>query len=138
MHFKGSYLDFKRLPVGTDQSRMKRLVHIRLRHCDVILESSRDRLIHLMDHTQRRIAVLYCVHQDADGKKIIDLVDGLVLVHHFFVNAEEVLDPSGNLGFDPGVVHMLLHLFYDAVDKLLPLALSQRDLIYQIIINIRF
>ena len=51
VHLKCTDLDFKRLAIRTDQGRMKRLVHVLFRHRDVILETARNRLVHLMDDT---------------------------------------------------------------------------------------
>ena len=52
-------LDLKGLAGGAHQRRVKRLVHIRLRHGDVIFKTPRDRGVHLMDHAQSRIAVFH-------------------------------------------------------------------------------
>ena len=82
---------------------MQRLVHIRLRHGDVVLEPARDRRVHLMDHAEGRVAVLDGLHDDADREEIVDLIQGLALVDHFPVDAEEMLGASADLGFHSGV-----------------------------------
>ena len=90
-----------------------------------------------MDHSQSRIAVLYIVHQDPDCKKIIDLINGLALIDHFFIDAEEMLDPSVHLSLDPRILHMLLYLFHNPVDKILSFTFFQGNLVYQIVVHIR-
>ena len=80
MHLEGTDLDLKGLAVCADQRRMQRLVHIRLRHRDIIFKTAGDRFVHLVDHTQSRVTVFYGVHDDADREDIVDLVQRLVLV----------------------------------------------------------
>ena len=138
VHFKCTDLDFKRLTVWTDQCGVQRLIHIRLRHSNVVLETSRDRFIHLMYDPQGRITVFHCIYNDPHREQIIDLVQGLILIYHFFVNAEEVLDPAVDLGMDPGVVDMLPDLSHDLIDESLTFASFQIDLFHQIIIDFRF
>ena len=116
---------------------MKGLVHIGLRHGDVVLEPARNGLIQFMDHTQGRIAVLHIVHQDPHCKEVVDLIQGLLLVHHLFIDAEEMLDPAHHLGLDPSLLHMLGDLVYDTRDELLPGILLQGDLLRQVIIDLR-
>ena len=94
VHLIGSYLYLKGYAVLAYKSRMKRLIHIRLRHGNIVLETTRYRLIHLMYNTECRIAVLNRIHHNAYGKQIIDLVYGLVLVNHFLINTEEMLNSA--------------------------------------------
>ena len=136
VHFKSPYLDLKGLSVGSDKRGVKGTVHILLRHGDIILKPSRNRLIHLVNHAKGRITVLHRVHNDADGKQIIDLVDGLVLVLHLLIDAEKVLDPPVDLSFDPCIFDMLAHLVHNALDIFFPDALSHRNLIHQIVISL--
>ena len=52
VHLVGSYLYLKWLSLRSDQCGVKGLVHVGLRHGYVVLESSRNRLVHLMNDTQ--------------------------------------------------------------------------------------
>ena len=70
-----------------------------------------------MDHTKCCITVLHCIYQDTHCKQIINLVNSLVLIDHFFINAEEMLDSSIYLSFDSCIVHMLFDLFDDSVKR---------------------
>ncbi len=117
---------------------MKGLVHIRLRHRDIIFKPSRDRLIHLMDNAERRIAVHHRIHDDAHRKQVIDLINGLILVFHLFINAEKMLDTAVYLCFDSGARDMLSYLVHNRLDILLPNALADRNRVNQLIIGFRF
>ena len=90
-----------------------------------------------MDHTKRRIAVLYRIYNDPDSKQIIDLVNCLVLILHFFVDAEKVLDSSINLRLNSSILYMLTDFVNNALDIFLPDTLSDCDLVYQVIICLR-
>ena len=90
-----------------------------------------------MDHAERRIAVLHGIYNDPDGKQIIDLVDRLVLVFHLLIDTEKVLDPAVDLRLDPRVLYMLAHLIHDRLDVFFPDALTDRDLVDQIIVRLR-
>ena len=102
MHLKSPDLDLKGHARTVHDRRMQRLVHVRLRHGDIVLETAGKRLVHLMDDAQRGIAVDDVIHQDPDREKIIDLVQSLVLLAHLFIDAEKMLDPSRDLVLDPG------------------------------------
>ena len=136
VHLVGPDLDLKGLSRTADQGRMQGLVHIRLRHGDIILEPSGDGLIQLMDHAQSRVAVLHRVHDDPHREQIVDLIQGLILVHHLLIDAEEMLHPPVYLGFDPGLPHVGRHLVYDALDERLPGFLPQGDLLGQVIVDL--
>ena len=91
-----------------------------------------------MDHAQRRITVLNRIYDNPDSKQVINLVDGLMLVLHLFVNAEEMLDTTVNLSFDSRLFDVLGNLVHDSLNILFALAFAHRDLVHQIIINVRF
>ena len=116
---------------------MQGLVHVLLRHGDIIFETARDRLIHFMDHAKRRITVLDGLYQNADRKQIVDLIDVFILIDHLFINTEKVLCPAVHMRGDPGIVHVLLHLCHDTSDKIISCALAQRNLLHQLIIDFR-
>ena len=137
MHFKGTNLNLKGHSVPSDYRGMKGLVHIGLRHSDIILKAPGNRGIELVNKAQHRITVLYRIHDNADGKQIIDLVYGLVLVYHLLVNGEEVLDSSFNVGSDAGLFDMLPHLLHNLVDSLFPNLSFKMYLLRQIVIHLR-
>ena len=116
---------------------MKRLVHIWLRHGNIVLESARDRGVILMDHSESRITVLDIIYNDPDCEEIIDLVKCLVLVDHLFVDGEKVLRTSLYSRRNPGLLHMPLDLFDEALDIGIPFGLPLGDLLHEIVICFR-
>ena len=137
VHLVGPDLDLKWLSGAADQRGVQRLVHVGLGHGDIVLEPSGNRLVHLVDHAQGRVAVLYRLHHDAHRKQIVDLVHRLVLVHHFLINAEEVLDPAAYRGLDIRLLHMPLDFRDDFLDKGLSGVHPQVDLLHQVKIHVR-
>ena len=91
-----------------------------------------------MNDTQGRIAILYRIHNNTHGKQIINLIDGLILILHFFVDAEEMLYAPVNLCFDAGIFNMLTDLIHNALDIFFADILAHRNFIHQIIISFRF
>ena len=137
MHFLGPDLYLERLPHRTHQRRVERLIHIWLRHGNIILKTSRNRRIHLMDHTQSRIAVLHGIHNDPHCKQIINLIHGLILIDHFLINTEEVLNSSVDLCLNVGIFHMVRHFVHNLLNKFFSFRLSCIDLLYKIKENLR-
>ena len=78
------------------------------------------------------------IYDNPDSKQVINLVDGLMLVLHLFVNAEEMLHTAVNLGLDVGILHVLLYLFHNSVDKFFSCTLTESNFFYKVIIDIRF
>ena len=138
VHFKSTDLNFKGLAVRTDQCGVERLIHVRLRHGDVVLETSGNGLIHFMYDPQRCVTVLHRIYNDPDCKQIVDLIQGLILINHLFIDTEEMFDPAVDLGMDPGVIDMLPDLSDNLIDERLTFASLQIDLFHQIIIDFRF
>ena len=96
---------------------MQGLIHIGLRHGDIILETSRNRLVHFMNDTECRITVLHGIYNNTHGKNVVNLVECLILVDHLSVNGEEVLDTSVNLCFNARIADVHADFFDNAVDK---------------------
>ena len=138
MHVIGTYLDLERLTGLSDKRRMKRLIHIGLGHGDVILKPSRNRLIHLMNDTKSRIAVFYRRNNDPYSKKIVYLIESLVLIAHLLIYTEEVLDSTVDVTDDSGICNSLSHIGTDILNVFLSLALSYGNLLHKIIVNIGF
>ena len=138
MHFISPDLNLKRLTFGSDQSCMKRLIHIEFRHGDIIFKTPGDRFIHLMNHPQSGITVLYRLHQNSDRKQIIDLIQCLFLFDHLFIDAEEMLDPSFYIRLDTGIFHMLFYFRHNRLYIFFTNTFFIGYLRYQIIIYFRF
>ena len=70
---------------------MQRLIHVDLRHCDIILEPAGHGLKNGVNYTQNPVAVLYGIHNHPQCGKIINLIDAHIMRLHFFVDAVKVL-----------------------------------------------
>ena len=101
-HFIGPDLDFKGLAGRSDQRRVQGLIHVCLRHGNVVLETPGDRFIHLVDGSKHSVAVANRTYDDTDSKEVIYLLEGFMLIEHLAVNAEKVLDAAVNDAFDTG------------------------------------
>ena len=82
-----------------------------------------------MDHTQRRVAVLYGIHDDAHRKQIVNLVDGLVLIFHLLINAEKMLHAPVDLCRNPRLAIWSETSCTMFADIFFPLAFAHGDLI---------
>ena len=137
MHLKSPDLDLKRLSARSDQRRMQRLVHVRLRHRDIILEPSRNRFILFMHDSKCRITILDGVHNNPDSEQIIDLIDRLVLILHLLINREEMFCTSRNLCLDTGLLNLRTYFFHKTLHIFIPHILAQSDFLHQIIVSLR-
>ena len=90
-----------------------------------------------MDDTKCRITVLHGLDNDADRKQVVDLVQCLVLIDHFPVNAEEMLDAAIYLRLNARLFHVGRNFIYNAFNKLLARILSKGNLLSQVVINLR-
>ena len=96
VHLYGTNLHLKRDARPADDRRMQRLVAVRLRCGDVVLEAARNRLVQVVNVAEHVVAVRHGIDNNAHGADIIDLVDGLVLGVHFAVDRVNMLDASRN------------------------------------------
>lgn len=122
VHFKGTDLDLKGLAVGTDQRSVQRLVHVWLWHSDIIFKPPWYRLIHFMDDPQRCVTILYSIYDDPHCKQIVYLIQGLILIYHLLIDAEEMFDPAVDLSMNAGIADVLPYLSNDLINKCLSLA----------------
>ena len=137
VHIKRPDLDLKRLTGRSDQSCMKRLIHIGFRHCNVVFKPPWNRSIHLMNDSQRRITVPHSLYLDPDCKYIINLVQRLMLIHHFLINTEEMFYTAINLCRNICIINMFLNILNNTGNECFPLCNSFIDLSCQILINLR-
>ncbi len=127
VHLFGADLNFEVLAFGADHRSVQRLIKIRPRDRNEILDPAGHRRPFVVDHAQRAVAVLHRVGDDADGEQIVDLVerdllpfelliDGVGALHAGFharrnalaakfgfdraAHALEVFFVGGALGFD--------------------------------------
>ena len=100
---------------------MQALVHVPLGYADVVLEAARNLVPQGVDDAQHRVAVLHRVHQHPHGDQIVDLVEGLALSVHFFVDGVKMLGPPIHLVMNVLLVQLLRQLGNDPADAFLPL-----------------
>ena len=79
VHLARPDLHFERLSFLGHHRRVQRLVEVRLRHGDVVLDPSGDRPPGLVDDAEGRVAVLDRGSDDAEGEVVVELADVDVL-----------------------------------------------------------
>ena len=99
IHLFGADLYFKDLFVLTDDGGMQRLVHIRLRNGNIVLQPARDRCIFGLDVAQDFVAVLLGLGNNADRQQVQNLIEALVLHFHFVIDGIEMLRTAENTEF---------------------------------------
>ena len=100
MHLPRSYLNLKRNTVASDNSSMKRAVHVRLRHRDVVLESARNRFEHIVYLTKHRVAFLFGINDYTQSIEIVYFVKVFALIVHLAVERIYGFDSSLNAESD--------------------------------------
>src|SRR3989338_3829117 len=87
VHFLGAYLNFDDAGKWRHDGRMERLVAIRFRESDIVLEFARQRPIGRMYDAERRIAILNGRHDKSEGGDIVYQTDIIVLPFKLLVQA---------------------------------------------------
>ena len=80
-----------------DDRRVERLVAVRPRHGDEVLDAARHRRPRLMDDAERAVAVLHRLRHDAQRDHVVDLIELDLLLLELLVDAEQPLDPAVDL-----------------------------------------
>ena len=137
MHLIRADLDFKRHIVLAEYRRMERLIHIGLRHGDIVLKPPRNRAPHGMNDAENRIAVFYGIHQHADRGEIENLVQLFVLVVHLTVDAVKMLRTALHLIVNVQCIQSFGQLPDDFIYILFALLFSLVDLLCQFFVKIR-
>ena len=137
VHIVGSYLNLEGLSLRPYKGRVKALVHVALRHGDIILETPRNRGVHLMNYAKRRVAVLHSIHNYADSKEVVYLIECLVLIHHFLVNGKIVLYTPADSGVNARFLYVLTDLFLYIFNEILSFLSLQGNLLIEHLVHIR-
>ena len=106
MHLLGSDLDLDGLAGVGDDSRVQRLVAVRLRHGDVVLEPPGHGLPERVDDAEDAVAIADRVDEDADGREVVDLGELLGLAGHLLPDGVHVLRPAGDVGLDANLLQL--------------------------------
>src|SRR5690606_19461385 len=88
------------LSAGSNRRRVQRLVHVRFRQRDVVLEASRHRGPAGMDRAETRITIRLRLDDDAEGDQIVDLLELTLLIPHLAVDGVGVFRTSGDLSVE--------------------------------------
>ena len=110
MHFPCAYLHLKRYALGADDSSVNALIHVRLRGRDIVLESARNWLEHIVDYAQHIIAVGYRIDYNAERTQVKYTIDIELLRVHFAIDAVNVLYTAVNRDLKPLVGKALFYL----------------------------
>ena len=121
VHLECAYLYLKRHAVSGHYRSMQRLIVVGLGHGDIVLEPSRDRLPHRVYHAEHLVTVSHVLNDYAHRRKVVDLLEGLVLIDHLFVDAVKMLRSAADLTVDTEVLERVAYLLAYLVDKVLPL-----------------
>ena len=122
-------LDLHHFSFRSDNGGVDRLVAVFLRNGDIVLEPVRVRDVDVGDEPvdAEAIVVVFRVEDNADGKKVVDLVQRFVPPDHLVVDAIQVLRPAADLKLEPLVFQPLLDRRGELVDVMLPLAPARFD-----------
>ncbi len=113
VHFPCAYLHLEGYALGAYDRRVDALVHIRLGSGDIILESARHGLEHIVDDAQYVIAVGDRIDDDAECAQVKYTIDIELLRVHFSVNAINMLYTAVDRDLKPLVLKALFYLFLD-------------------------
>ena len=122
MHLLGADLDLHRQAVRADQRGVQRLVAVRLRDCDVVLELSGNRLVKAVQGAERNVAGRNVCDDDAVAVDIVHLGKRQVLLDHLAVRGIQVLRAPGDARIDPAVGELRLDRLKRFGDHLAPVA----------------
>ena len=94
MHVARADLDFVQLSPGAEDRRVQRLVAVRLRLRDVVLDALLHRRPPVVDDAERVVAVGHGVDEHANGEEVVDLLVRLLALLHLLVDRPQVLRPA--------------------------------------------
>ncbi|MNQ88864.1 hypothetical protein D3C85_1041490 [compost metagenome] len=85
VHFVSPNLHLSWFPRRSHNCGMKRLVHVRLRHGNIIFEPAGHRLPQGMNNSQSSVAIFDIIYNNTNRKQIVNLVELLVFRGHFLI-----------------------------------------------------
>ena len=100
VHFFSTNLHFERTGGGTDDRGMQALVHIELRHGDIVFETARHGVPQRMHGAQNRVAVAHRFHDNAHRDEVVDLGEALAALRHLLIDGIQVLRAAGDMRVD--------------------------------------
>src|SRR6185437_1798679 len=128
VHLARAYLDLEQLSAGSEHCCVQRLITVRLRLRDVILDPFLHRSPSVMDDTKCMVAIRNAVDENADSKEIVYLLVWLVAIHHLLVDGPEVLRPARDLDIgDSRARHFRGERFAHPLDEIVALGALLRN-----------
>src|SRR2546422_4234220 len=114
MHFLRANLNFEWLAAMDDRG-VQRLVEIRPRHGDVILETAGHRAPDVVNDAESGVTTTFCIGDNADSEEIVNLLEAAALALDFAMKRIKALAAGFKFGGD-FVFHELgadggLHVF---------------------------
>ena len=100
VHIRGANLDLEVRPRLGHQARMEGLVAVDARHGDEVLDAPRDGLPHVVNHSQRRVAVGHRVGDQPQGDEVVHLIEFDLLPVHLAIDGIDALGAAGQLTRD--------------------------------------
>ena len=97
MHLLGANLHFERLATVNDCG-VQRLIEIRPRHGDVILEAAGNGSPNVVDHAERGVTIAFRVGNDANSEKIVNLFEAALLALQLAVQRTQAFHASFEFG----------------------------------------
>src|SRR6478672_7520908 len=116
MHVAGANLDLVQLTPRTEDRRVQRLITVRFRLRDVVLDALLYRRPLIVDNAECMVAIGDAVDQDASRKEIVDFVVRALALLHLLVDRPEMRRTTRdvdvvNAGASERIVKRLTHLF---------------------------
>ena len=136
MHRVGADLDLDGLPAGADDRRVQRLVHVELRHRDVVLEPPRHGVPPRVERPEGGIAVADRLDEDAHGDEVVDLLEVAAPHDHLLVDGVVVLRPARHRGLDLRGAQVGADLVADLGEVLLPRGCPLGDEAHDLVVDL--
>src|SRR5690606_2289711 len=116
VHLVGADLDLDAIADGADDRRVKRLVHVLLRHRDVVLEATRNGLPQGVDEAERLVAIRNRLGDDPEGDDVVDVFEIDALLTHLAPDRVKMLPAAGDLDLEAVFAHVPLDEAADLLD----------------------
>ncbi len=107
VHLFGTDLNFNRFTAGAQHHGMNRLVAVRFRVGDIVIELIRQMAEVRVHDPQCGVAVLQTLRHNTHGTHVEQLVKGEVFLLHFAPDAVDMLWPTVHFGTDVLFLHRL-------------------------------
>ena len=120
MHLLGSDLDFNGLAVWPQHHRMNRLITVRFRVGDVVIELVRHMAIMGVHNTECCVAILQTFSHHAHGTHIEQLIKGEGFLLHLAPDAVDVFRAAINFSLNT----LFFHRFAQCADKIVDVMLT--------------